>query len=100
MIGVIALGGIVVGNAILLLDFIEQQRGSGTPLRAAVIAACRSRVRPIFLTALTALLGSLVIVSDPVWSGLAWALLLGLTFSTLLTLVVFPIVYVWAEDKN
>ncbi len=93
MIGVIALGGIVVGNAILLLDFMEQLRERGFTPEMAIIDACQTRLRPILLTALTAVLGSLVIVADPVWSGLAWAIAIGLTISTALTLVIFPILY-------
>jgi multidrug efflux pump subunit AcrB len=93
MIGAIALGGIVVGNAILLLDFIEQSIARGIPRTDAIITACETRVQPILLTAITAILGAAVIVADPVWSGLAWALMFGLSFSTVLTLVIFPILY-------
>lgn len=93
MIGVIALGGIVVGNAILLLDFIEQLRERGQSMKHAIVEACRTRLRPIMLTSITAILGSVVIVTDPVWSGLAWAIIFGLSLSTILTLVIFPILY-------
>lgn len=97
MIGIIALGGIVVGNAILLLDFIEQLRARGLAVRDAVVTACETRLRPILLTAITAVLGSIVIVADPVWSGLAWALTFGLSISTVLTLIIFPVLYYRAE---
>lgn len=93
MIGAIALGGIVVGNAILLLDFIEQLRERGETLENSITEACRTRLKPIMLTSITAILGSVVIVADPVWSGLAWALIFGLSLSTVLTLVIFPILY-------
>ena len=93
MIGVIALGGIVVGNAILLLDFIEQLRAKGQSTKHAIVEACRTRLRPIMLTSITAILGSVVIVADPVWSGLAWAIIFGLSLSTILTLVIFPVLY-------
>lgn len=93
MIGVIALGGIVVGNAILLLDFIEQLRTRGQTIKHAIVEACRTRLRPIMLTSITAILGSVVIVADPVWSGLAWAIIFGLSLSTVLTLVIFPVLY-------
>lgn len=93
MIGVIALGGIVVGNAILLLDFIEQLQARGVSLQQSIIEACQTRIRPIMLTSVTAILGSIVIVSDPVWSGLAWAITFGLSISTILTLIIFPILY-------
>lgn len=93
MIGAIALGGIVVGNAILLLDFIEQRREKGDSLEVSIIEACKTRLKPIMLTSITAILGSVVIVTDPVWSGLAWALIFGLSLSTVLTLVIFPVLY-------
>lgn len=93
MIGAIALGGIVVGNAILLLDFIEQKREQGAPVEVAIIEACKTRLKPIMLTSITAVLGAVVIVADPVWSGLAWALIFGLSLSTILTLVIFPVLY-------
>lgn len=93
MIGAIALGGIVVGNAILLLDFIEQELARGTSLKLAIVESAKTRVRPIMLTSLTAVMGAVVIVSDPVWSGLAWALIFGLSLSTVLTLVIFPILF-------
>ena len=93
MIGAIALGGIVVGNAILLLDFIEQLRRRGQSTKMAIIGACQTRLRPIMLTSITAILGSVVIVTDPVWSGLAWAIVFGLSLSTILTLVIFPVLY-------
>lgn len=99
MIGIIALGGIVVGNAIILLDFIEQLRARGLTLESAIVEACQTRLRPILLTAVTAVLGALVIVADPVWSGLAWALTFGLSISTVLTLVIFPVLYArWGAD--
>lgn len=93
MIGAIALGGIVVGNAILLLDFIETARAAGAGKYEAVIGACTTRLQPIMLTSVTAVLGAIVIVADPVWSGLAWALTFGLSLSTVLTLVIFPVLY-------
>ncbi|HEX8993695.1 MAG TPA: efflux RND transporter permease subunit, partial [Candidatus Paceibacterota bacterium] len=93
MIGAIALGGIVVGNAILLLDFIEQERARGISSKIAIVESCKVRLQPIMLTSITAVLGSAVIVTDPVWSGLAWALIFGLSLSTVLTLIIFPILY-------
>lgn len=93
MIGAIALGGIVVGNAILLLDFIEQKREEGETIEDSIIEACKTRLKPIMLTSITAVLGAIVIVADPVWSGLAWALIFGLSLSTVLTLVIFPVLY-------
>lgn len=96
MIGIIALGGIVVNNAIILLEFIQEKEALGYTPKMAVIEAAQTRLRPILLTSLTTVLGSLTIVSDPVWSGLAWSIVFGLTISTALTLVLFPILYVWS----
>ena len=93
MIGVIALSGLAVKNAIIYLEYLEPKLKSGVPLKDALIEAGRIRLLPIILTSLTAILGSLTIVSDPVWEGLAWAIVFGLTASTLLTLFVFPVLY-------
>lgn len=95
LIGFIALIGIVVNNAIVYLEYFDELRASGSvDVREALIAAGKIRLRPIVLTSLTTVLGSLTIASDPVWSGLAWAIVLGLSLSTALTLVLFPILYV------
>ena len=93
MIGMIALGGILVRNSILLVDFIQHARAQGQCLEDAVVAACAVRARPIALTALAAALGALFILNDPVFNGLAVALIFGLTTSTALTLIVIPLVY-------
>lgn len=93
MIGVIALAGIVVRNAIVLLEFIAEQRAAGVSLEAAIIQAGAVRFRPILLTSVTTMLGTLPILSDPVWSGLAWTLLCGMLTSAALTLVVIPLWY-------
>src|SRR3989344_4321692 len=92
LIGFIALIGIVVNNAIIYLEYVEQALAEGTKYADALIAAGAVRLRPILLTSLTTVLGSLTIASDPVWSGLAWSFVFGLSLSTLLTLVVFPAV--------
>jgi len=93
MIGMIALSGIVVRNAIVLIDFIGQARERGEDLREAIVAAGAVRLRPILLTAGTTLLGTWPITFDPIFSGLAWAIIFGLLVSTLFTLVVIPVVY-------
>ncbi len=93
MIGVIALAGIVVNNAIILLEYLSQIQKEGIPLRQALVEAGRTRFAPILLTSLTTILGSLTIISDPVWEGLAWAIFWGLSVSSFLTLVVFPVLY-------
>ncbi len=100
MIGVIALAGIVVRNSIVLLEFILDKKHEGLPLIQALIEAGAIRTRPIVLTAAAAILGSAVIVTDPVWSGLALALIFGMLASTALTLVVVPLFYYMVEKKN
>jgi len=100
MIGVIALAGIVVRNSIVLLEFILDKKQEGLPLEQALIEAGAIRFRPIVLTAAAAILGSAVIVTDPVWSGLALALIFGMLASTALTLVVVPLFYYMIEKKH
>ncbi len=93
MIGAIALGGIVVGNAILLIDAIDRSVDSGLPIAEAVADGAKKRVLPVMLTSLAAILGSFVITSDPVWSGLAWSIITGLSASAILTLFFIPVFY-------
>jgi multidrug efflux pump subunit AcrB len=100
MIGVIALAGIVVRNSIVLLEFILDKKQEGLPLGRALIEAGAIRTRPIVLTAAAAILGSAVIVTDPVWSGLALALIFGMLASTALTLVVIPLFYYMIEKRH
>lgn len=100
MIGVIALSGLAVKNAIIYLEYLEPLRKKGLSLKDALVETGRIRLLPIILTSLTAILGSLTIVADPVWEGLAWAIVFGLTASTLLTLLVFPVLYYLFERKK
>lgn len=93
LIGFITLMGIVVNNAILYVEYVEQLIKSGINKTEALIKAGKTRLRPILLTSLTTVLGSLTIVNDPVWSGFAWAIVFGLSLSALLTLGVFPVLY-------
>ena len=93
MIGMIALAGIVVRNSLILIEFINQARASGLAIREALLQCGSVRMRPILLTAGTTLLGNLVITLDPVFSGLALAIIFGIIASTLFTLVVVPVVY-------
>ena len=97
LIGFIALIGIVVNNAILYLEyFIELiNKNSKIDYITALVEAGKVRLRPIMLTSLTTVLANLTIISDPVWSGLGWAIIFGLSLSTIMTLVVFPILYVY-----
>jgi multidrug efflux pump subunit AcrB len=93
MIGMIALAGIIVRNSILLVDFIQQEVRAGKPLQDATIAAAAVRARPIALTAIAAMVGGLFILDDPIFGGLAVSLIFGLLVSTVLTLLVIPVVY-------
>ncbi|MEQ9005819.1 MAG: efflux RND transporter permease subunit, partial [Pseudomonadales bacterium] len=93
MIGMIALAGIIVRNSILLVDFIEQEVRAGKPLAEATINATAVRARPIALTAVAAAMGGFFILDDPIFGGLAVSLIFGLFVSTLLTLLVIPVVY-------
>ncbi len=94
MIGMIALAGIIVRNSILLVDFIERACARGQAVGDAVVEACAVRAKPIALTALAATLGALFILDDPIFNGLAIALIFGLLVSTALTLIVVPLLYV------
>ncbi|MBC3765553.1 efflux RND transporter permease subunit [Neptunicella marina] len=93
MIGMIALAGIIVRNSILLVDFIQQQVAAGKDLQQATIEAAAVRSTPIALTAIAAMMGGFFILDDPIFGGLAVSLIFGLLVSTILTLVVIPVVY-------
>ncbi len=99
MIGMISLAGIIVRNSILLTDFINLQRAAGVDFEEAVIRAAVVRAKPIALTALAAMLGALFILDDPIFNGLAISLIFGILVSTLLTLVVIPVLY-YAAFRN
>ena len=93
MIGMIALAGIIVRNSILLVVFIRQQLDQGMGLEKAVVTACAVRIKPIALTAISAMVGAYFILSDPIFNGLAVSLIFGLALSTLLTVIVVPLLY-------
>ncbi|HEU5170008.1 MAG TPA: efflux RND transporter permease subunit [Gemmatimonadales bacterium] len=93
MIGMIALAGIIVRNSILLVDFIQLAEERGQPLADAVIESGRVRFRPIALTAAAVVVGGAVMVLDPIFQGLAVALMSGAVIATLLTMVVVPLLY-------
>ncbi len=99
MIGMIALAGIIVRNSILLVDFVNQQVREGMALERAVINSAAVRAKPIALTAIAAMAGGFFILDDPIFSGLAVSLIFGLFVSTVLTLVVIPVVY-YAAMRN
>ncbi len=93
MIGMIALAGIIVRNSILLVDFIELQVAQGMRFKDAVVSSAAVRAQPIALTGLAAMIGAFFILDDPIFNGLAVSLIFGIFVSTLLTLVVIPVLY-------
>ena len=93
MIGMIALAGIIVRNSILLVDFIELQVAQGMAFRDAVLQSAAVRAQPITLTGLAAMIGAFFILDDPIFNGLAVSLIFGILVSTVLTLVVIPVLY-------
>ena len=100
MIGMIALAGIIVRNSILLVDFINQELRSGIAFEQAVINSAAVRAKPIVLTGVAAMAGAFFILDDPIFSGLAVSLISGIFVSTLLTLVVIPVVYYAVMQKR
>ncbi|MDX1335889.1 MAG: efflux RND transporter permease subunit, partial [Gammaproteobacteria bacterium] len=93
MIGMIALAGIIVRNSILLVDFVNEQLKTGMELEEAIVKSAAVRAKPIILTGLAAMMGAFFILDDPIFSGLAISLIFGLFVSTLLTLIVIPVLY-------
>ncbi len=93
MIGMIALAGIIVRNSILLVDFIELEVARGVPFQQAVVQSAAVRAQPIVLTGVAAMIGAFFILDDPIFNGLAVSLIFGIFVSTLLTLVVIPVLY-------
>ena len=93
MIGMIALGGIVIRNSLVLIEFIQDALKQGMPFKESILKSGATRMRPILLTAATTALGASPITLDPVFSGLAWALIFGLLASTAFTLLVVPVTY-------
>jgi multidrug efflux pump subunit AcrB len=100
MIGMIALAGIVVRNSLILVEFITLARSQGADIKQALLAAGTVRMRPVLLTAGTTLLGNVVIILDPVFSGLALAIIFGIIASTFFSLFVVPMVYFLVFDKD
>jgi multidrug efflux pump subunit AcrB len=99
MIGMIALAGIIVRNSILLVDFIELETQRGVPFAEAVVQSAAVRAQPIALTGLAAMMGAFFILDDPIFNGLAISLIFGIAVSTLLTLIVIPVLY-YAVYRN
>jgi len=100
MIGFMAGAGIVVRNSIILVDFIEMRLAEGHPLAAAVIEAGMIRFRPIMLTALAVVAGASVILTDPIFQGLAIALMAGSLISMFTAPVLVPLLYFMANNRK
>lgn len=100
MIGMIALAGIAVRNSIILIDFVQGAERRGRDLQTAILESGAVRLRPIVLTAGAAILASIPITLDPIFSGLAWALIFGLVVSSAFTLVLVPVVYFLLRRRN
>lgn len=100
MIGMIALAGIAVRNSLILVEFITQARSEGLSIQDALLQAGSTRMRPILLTAGTTLLGNIIITLDPVFSGLAIAIMFGIVASTIFTLLVVPVVYLLVFEDS
>jgi len=100
LLGLIALAGIIVRNSILLVDFINRLRAPGKPLRDVLLEAGAVRVKPIVLTAGSAMISAVPIFPDPIFHGLAISLIFGLFSSTFLTLLVIPAIYIVLRDDG
>jgi multidrug efflux pump subunit AcrB len=100
MIGMIALAGIIVRNSILLVDFINLKMEEGMAFGEAVVQSAVARAKPIVLTGLAAMMGAAFILDDPIFNGLAISLIFGIFVSTVLTLVVIPVLYYAAYRQS
>ena len=100
MIGFIAGAGIIVRNSIILVDFIEHQLKKGMKLKDAVISAGVLRFRPMLLTAAAVVVGSAVMLADPIFQGLAVSLMFGEVAATLLSRFAVPVLYYWFVGKT
>lgn len=99
-IGMIALAGVMVRNSVLLIDFIEIRLYDGVPIKQAIIDAGAVRTTPILLTTGAVVIGASIILFDPIFQGLAISLVAGAIVSTLLTLLVVPLIYYISEHKK
>jgi len=100
MIGMIALAGIATRNSILLIEFVEKLRAKGEDVAHSLVTAGALRTRAVLLTSFSAMLAAWPITLDPIFSGLAWALIFGITVSTFFTLLVVPMVYFMAYGNS
>ena len=99
-IGMIALAGVMVRNSVLLIDFIEIRLNEGIPMKQAIIDAGAVRTTPILLTTGAVVIGAVIILFDPIFQGLAISLVFGAIVSTLLTLIVIPLIYYMTEKEK
>ena len=99
MIGMIALGGIIVRVSILLVEFVKHEVSTGKDIREAAVAAAKTRFRPIMITSLTLMAGAMAILQDPIFNGMAISLLFGTGVATLFTLIVIPMGCISAEKR-
>ncbi|HPB51973.1 MAG TPA: efflux RND transporter permease subunit, partial [Myxococcota bacterium] len=101
-LGVVSLAGMVIKNAVVWVEFVEQAQKAGEPLKESIIKAGIARFRPIVLTAGTTIGGliPLGLFGGPLWEGLAWAMVAGLALSTILTLYIIPVIYYISFKKR
>ncbi|MFQ5644195.1 MAG: efflux RND transporter permease subunit [Thiogranum sp.] len=99
MIGMIALGGIIVRVSILLVEFVKHEVATGKDIREAAVDAAKTRFRPIMITSLTLMAGAMAILTDPIFNGMAVTLLFGTGVATLFTLIVIPMGCISAEKR-
>ncbi len=93
MIGMLALAGIIGRSSILLVDFINEELGRGTTFQRAGVRSGAARAKPVVMTAIAAMLGAFLILDDPIFDSLAISLIFGILISTLLTLIVIPVMH-------
>ncbi len=100
-LGIVMLCGIVVNDAIVMIDQVNYNRANGITVKEALLSACSSRIIPIIMTSVTTILGLLPIsITDEFWRGLGFTVIFGLTTATFLTLVIIPIFYLWMYRKD
>jgi len=99
MIGMIALGGIIVRVSILLVEFVKIEVERGKDIREAAVDAAKTRLRPILITSFTTMVGAGAILSDPIFNGMAVSILFGMTAATFFTMIVIPLGCISAEKR-
>jgi multidrug efflux pump subunit AcrB len=99
MIGMIALGGIIVRVSILLVEFVKIEVENGRDIRNAAVNAAKTRLRPILITSLTTMVGAGAILTDPIFNGMAVSILFGMSAATLFTMIVIPLGCISSEKR-